>query len=81
MIPYQKTYTAEEVEAAIAWIEARMNQLPESLHLTQGIDIPNLRQTVNSYFKIARKHRDNPTYGGQVHHLFVIQERLIEEGL
>lgn len=81
MIPYKKTYTSDEVEETIAWIEERMDRLPESLHLGPGLDIPDLKRTISSYFKIARKHRENPTYGGQVHHLFRIRERLTEEGL
>lgn len=71
---FKKTYTAEEVDEVIRWFEDHMDSLPETVQLDVATRITDFPRTVRLYFDIARLHHDNPTYAGQVLHLFRMRE-------
>ena len=78
---YKKVYTAAELEALVNWFEARRDKLPESLQLDKATHIADFRTTVRHYMDIVREHKSNPTYGGQILHLFKMKEKLEADGL
>lgn len=78
--PYQKTYSQEAIHELVLWFRERFDRLPQSLQLRPGVVIPDLRVMVRAYLDVVQMHYENPTYGGQVHHLFEVRECLLNEG-
>lgn len=81
MTTYKKQYTTEEIGELITWFEAHFDRLPESLQVDKATFIKDIKKTVKLYFDIARQHINNPTYSGQINHLFQIKEALTTQGL
>ncbi len=71
---YKKLYSQEEIDEITAWFESHKDQLPESLDVDKATHMSNFRQTVSSYIDIARLHRENATYSGQIYFLFQMRE-------
>lgn len=80
MRPYTKEYTAVEIQDILEWFRSRMERLPESLMINEGLKIPDLRFTVQQYLEFVELNHENPTYAAQVLHLFRMRERLQEQG-
>lgn len=80
MRPYTKEYTAAEIQDILEWFRSRMERLPESLMINEGLKIPDLRFTVQQYLEFVELNHENPTYAAQVLHLFRMRERLQEQG-
>lgn len=77
---YKKHFEPEELAELKAWFTARLDRLPQGIHYAPGIEMPDLRRTVDVYLELCDLHADNATYAPQLHHLFRIRDRLIEEG-
>ncbi|MGM9687530.1 MAG: DUF6965 family protein [Alloprevotella sp.] len=75
-MPYKKQFTEAELKELLEWFEAQAEHLPHSLQLDKATYIADLPKTVKLYFDIVRLHGDNPTYSGQINHLFKIKEKL-----
>ncbi len=71
---YKKLYSQEEIDEITVWFESHKDQLPESLDVDKATHMSNFRQTVSSYIDIARLHRENATYSGQIYFLFQMRE-------
>ena len=78
---YKKGYTSEELADIIKWVKENSHRLPESLQLDPATFIPNLHRTIENYIKISEAHYKNPTYNAQIHHLFLVREKLINDNL
>lgn len=78
---YKKTYSPEELEDIISWTTTNMNRLPKSLQLDKATFIPDLKQTMKNYIEICQVHAENPTYGAQIRHIFMMREKLLEDNL
>lgn len=77
---YKRHYEPEEIAELKEWFAARIDRLPESIHYAPGIEMPELRRTVDIYLEICDLHADNPTYSTQIYQLFRIRECLIAKG-
>lgn len=77
----KKLFTPEELEELCAWFEARKERLPQELMVLPGCVTHELPKVVGYYIDIVRLHGANPTYTGQIRHLFLIREKLIEDAL
>ena len=75
---FKKTYTPEELQELVDWMTQRLPTMPESLQLNKATYISNLKRTTKDYLDLVKLHANNPTYGGQLHHLFEIRQRLEE---
>ncbi len=71
---YKKLYSQEEIDEIIAWFEAHEDQLPQSLDVDKATHMPDFRNTVKNYMDIARLHRENATYSGQIYFLFQMRD-------
>jgi hypothetical protein len=78
---YKKIYTQEELNDLFEWMKQHIPNMPESLQLNDATFIPNLPMTAEYYLELSEMHKLNPTYGGQIHHLFEIRECLEKMGL
>lgn len=78
---FKKKYTQEELGELCAWFSARLDRLPADMHLDKAIYIKDLPATVRHYMEIARLHGDNPTYSGQMYHLFLMRDNLTAGGM
>lgn len=75
---YKKHFTTEELKEVIEWFDANREKLPESLNLDNATHIKNFKHTLELYYDIAREHNDNPTYSGQIYHLFQMKEAVLK---
>lgn len=69
-------YTPEEINGILAWAQEALPTLPDELEIAPGMCTHNLKQVVTYYIDIVNLHRENPTYTGQIGHLFRIREVL-----
>ncbi|MCQ2266924.1 MAG: hypothetical protein MJZ40_04355 [Bacteroidaceae bacterium] len=74
-------YTKAELDEIIEWFKARMDALPQDLTIAPGVTTKELPAVVTRYFDIIALHKENPTYTGQISHLFKIREVLIQQGM
>lgn len=74
-------YTKEELDEIVSWFKARMDQLPEELTIAPGVTTKELPAVVARYYDIIDLHKENPTYTGQIGHLFKIRDVLIKQGM
>lgn len=77
---YKKLYDPGEVAELLAWFRQRLDRLPESIRIEQGLYVPDLRRTVPLLIEFAEVCSENPTYSAQLRRFFEIRERLIEQG-
>lgn len=77
----KELYTLEEINDLTSWFEARMDKLPKSLEVMPGVTAPDLHLVVSNYIDVANLHKENPTYTGQISHLFRIREVLMSQGM
>ncbi len=78
---FKKKYTKDEMGELCAWFAARLDRLPAEMHLDKAIHIKDLPTTVRHYMEIVKLHGDNPTYSGQVYHLFLMRDKLQDGGM
>ncbi len=76
---YKKIYTQEEIDEITAWFETHKDELPEKLNVDKATHMPDFRRTVQNYIDIAREHRDNATYSGQIYFLFRMRDAVKAE--
>lgn len=77
---YKKLYDPGEVAELLAWFRQRLDRLPESIRIEEGLYVPDLRRTVPLLIEFAEVCSENPTYSAQLRRFFEIRERLIEQG-
>ncbi len=75
---YKKHFTTEELNEILEWFDTNRNKLPNSLKLDNATYIKDFKRTLQLYYDIAREHRDNPTYSGQIYHLFQMKEAVLK---
>ena len=78
MVPYKKLYTPEELDEVCQWIKDNKHRMPATLRLNDATVFTDFRATIDYYVDIIALHRENPTYGGQIHHVFQVQQKLKE---
>lgn len=78
MMEYKKQYSHEELEEILNWFEKNMDKLPASLQLNKATYIKDLPKTVHQYFDLIKQQKDNPTYSGQIHHLFEMRDAVLQ---
>lgn len=77
----KKVYTPEELDDLVAWMKAHLDAVPQTLTIYSGMTTSDLPLVIRNYIDIVELHRENPTYGGQISHLFRIREVLQEQGM
>jgi len=78
---YKKKYTKQDMDELRAWFKRHEAELPQTLELDAATQLHDLKRTVASYLEVYDIHGDNPTFSGQMHHLFLIRARLEEMGI
>ena len=78
---YKKIYAPDELADIIKWTKENMHRLPESLQLDAATFIPDLHTTMETYIEICEAHAENPTYGAQIRHIFMMRDKLINDNL
>ena len=76
MVPYKKLYTPEELDEVCEWFKQNMHRLPPTLQLNESTFFLDFPTTASYYIDIVELHRENSTYGGQIHHIFQMQQKL-----
>lgn len=75
---YKKEYTQEEYDELVAWL--RKVEYKGTLVLDMGLTITNMEMAINNMILQTEAHVGNPNFSGQIHKMFLIRKRLIEEG-
>lgn len=75
---YKKLYSKEEISEVIQWFKNHYEQLPESIYLDKAAYIPDLKRTVRLYCELVVENMNNPTYSGQIRHIFLMREAIEE---
>ncbi len=75
---FKKHYTDEELNEVKTWFQTHFDHLPTSLQMDKATFIKDLKQTVSLYYDILDKHKDNPTYAAQIHHIFMMRNAVRE---
>jgi len=78
MVPYKKLFTHEELQEVCEWMEKNKSRFPKSLQLNNSTFIEDFPTVVGYYIDIVELHKDNPTYSGQIHQIFQMQQKLKE---
>ena len=78
---FKPQYTPEEIKDLIKWFQERMDQLPKTLTLDDSSSTEDLPQVVKILILRMGDCNITPTWSGYASHLFLIKERLIENGL
>lgn len=78
---YKKLYDPAEIEDLLAWFRARLDRLPPSLKIANGLFVPDLPHTVRLFLEFTELRHENPTFSAQVRRFFEMRERLIEQGM
>lgn len=71
---YKKHYTTEELNEVKEWFKKHMEHLPKEIMMDKATHIKDLKHTVSLYYDILDKHKDNPTYAAQIHHIFMMRD-------
>lgn len=75
---FKKGYTEEEVTELYNWFDG--NNFENSIDMGHGMKVNDVRKLVEGSRKIAFEKNETATYAGQIHFLFEVREKLIEEG-
>lgn len=75
---YKKHFTSDELKELLEWFDSNQDKLPETLNLDKATHIKDFKRTLKLYYDIAREHIDNPTYSGQIYHLFQMKEAVLK---
>lgn len=73
---FKKDVSQQELEEIIGWFEARMDKLPETMHIDKATYTGNLPATVKSYLNMLKGRTVSVTLCGYIAHLGVIRKRL-----
>jgi hypothetical protein len=71
---YKRTYTKEEAEDLVKWIETA--KPTGEIDLGQGVMIRDLEVFASQVKHIALEKYDNPTFSGQISLMMDVRERL-----
>lgn len=77
---YKKIYSPAELKELTDWFKERMDRLPASFRLDAATFIPDFPATVTTYIEIVDAHKENATYGAQIHMLFRMRDKLLADG-
>ena len=78
---YKKIYEPEELQEIVAWARKNMHRMPKSLKLDDSAYIEDLHYTMDTYCEICEEHKNNPTYGAQIRHIFMMRDKLLADNL
>ncbi|CDA44044.1 MAG: DUF6965 family protein [Bacteroidales bacterium] len=76
---YKKHYTDEELAEVVNWFKEHFDELPQSIHIDKATYIADLKHTVTLYYDIVAKHKDNPTYAAQIHHIYQMRDAVLRK--
>ena len=76
--PYQSQYTAEEVNALVAWFDS--HSFEGSIGLGKGERILDLKKAIGGLTHIAKHYHQNVNFSGEIHTLFHLRDELIRQG-
>ena len=75
---YKKGYTEEEVKELYEWFDTKKYE--NSIDMGHGIKVNDVKKLIEGSRKVAFEKKETATYSGQIHFLFEVREKLIEEG-
>lgn len=78
---FKSEYTEAEVKELIAWFAPRMDKLPAALQLNRSSRTDDLPHTVRRMVGVITEKGHSSTFSGYISHLFLIRERLKEQGM
>ena len=78
---YKKIYSPEELNEIINWTKQNLHRMPKSLQLDAATFIPDLHATIEAYVDICQTHYNNPTYGAQIRHIFMMRDKMLNDNL
>lgn len=78
---YKPDYADAEIRELLAWFEARMDKLPQELQINCSSHTTQLPKTVKRMMTVIGIKGSTPTFGGYIAHLFLIRERLKQQGM
>ena len=78
---YKKEFSQEEIAEVVAWFKAHMSALPQDFDILPGVKTKDLPGVVSKYLELAEHLKENKTFHGQLSHLFVIREKLQQQGI
>ncbi len=77
---YKPQYTVAEIDEAFEWFSQNMDRLPATLKLSEGIEIPDVRQTVDRMlFHLHQRVKNNNIYSGQFSLLLEIRKAVLQQ--
>lgn len=75
---YKKHFEDDELKEILLWFKKHESELPKSLYIDKATYIEDFPRTVKFYFDIANEHHENPTYSGQIFHLFQMRDAVVK---
>lgn len=75
---FKKQFSRKELDEVETWFKERMDKMPESLELSKSTKIADFKKTLDFYLELSHLHAENPTYSGQIYHLFLMRDKIIE---
>ena len=74
---YKKKFTQADIDECIEWFTQHKDELPASLRLDEGLNIPDLPFTVQQMIvHLKRKAKDSVVYAGQFSLLMLIRDKI-----
>lgn len=78
---FKPEFTNDEVKELIEWFASRIEKLPMAMQLNRSSHTDNLPHTVRRMIGVITEKGSSPTFSGYISHLFLIRERLKEQGM
>lgn len=81
MTSQQQYYTPEQVAELETWFKERMERLPKQLRLSQSTTTNDLPFAITRLLAMAHRSENNICFTGYTNQLFLIRQKLEEQGL
>ncbi len=78
---YKPDYDEAFRDEQLKWFEQRMDQLPQSLQISESSSTSNLKRTVQSLMLTLQQNKPSVTFSGYMETLMKIKDKLQEQGI
>ncbi len=78
---FKEKYSKEELAEVVSWYKERMDKLPMRFRLNECTKTKNLPKVIDKLIALTERPRLDVCFSGYMSQLFIIRERLKEEGM
>ncbi|MBR4128384.1 MAG: hypothetical protein IKT92_02790 [Bacteroidaceae bacterium] len=76
---YKKIYDPQELHELIEWFRVHHDELPESIHINNGVFVKDVRHTSSIFKDIVAKVGTKKMYGAHIRLFFTLREQIIAQ--